>query len=228
VRKALFLLLGLLTAPWWVDAQIGMIVDEDGWTNLRATPNWKADILWRIPEDIIFWYDDDAYEADSVWIEVVIPADTLSPGPPTVYPEEELVAGYVHRSRIRDLYNLAPYTGKDFSFKYILEEFDPTGRTIDYYGENLVKTIDHRSPWGTDGSMPKIAVQSVKVQLEGKELLVPQYCFADLFECSYDVEIVRVKDLFFVHQWNSDGAGGYQLTWVFSEKGLERRIVLVP
>ncbi|MFT5884393.1 MAG: hypothetical protein ACI9IP_000848 [Arcticibacterium sp.] len=28
-----------------------------------------------------------------------------------------------------------------------------------------------------------------------------------------------------VYQWNSDGAGAYQVVWVFSNKGLEQRLV---
>ena len=228
MRVLFLLLLALLSAPNAAAAQIGIINDADGWTNLRVAPKGNADVLWRIPDNITFWYDDDAYEAGARWIEVIIPSDTLTHAPQTSYVDEELLLGYVHRSRIRDLDDLKPYTGQAFSFKYVLEDFNPAGRELDYLGETVLLYIDQRHPWGTDGNLPRVAVKSIEATYNGRELKVPTYWFADLFECTNKLTITQAGDNFFVHQWNSDGAGGYQVTWVFSDNGVERRIIMAP
>ena len=48
----------------------------------------------------------------------------------------------------------------------------------------------------------------------------------------YDHDLERLKDkvyrsgdTYFVQQWNSDGAGAYELVWVLTKEGLQPRLV---
>ena len=47
----------------------------------------------------------------------------------------------------------------------------------------------------------------------------------DLFEVKKDVKIIKVGSKFIVYQSNSDGAGGYDLVWIFNKDGLVKREV---
>lgn len=200
-----------------VKSQTAIIQDKDGWTNLRKAPHGKAEIIGRIPDNVAFGYDVDDYKAGETWISVSVNERMLG----------DTAAGEasIHRSRVLDLQDAVPYTGTSFHFRYVLTEFNPTGRVLTYHHDSILVAIDQQRPWGTDGNLPKVAVREVEVRINEMEIPIPSMWYEDLFECSNAFEVVKVGSTYFVHQWNSDGAGGYQVVWVIDETGVRQRLV---
>ena len=52
--------------------------------------------------------------------------------------------------------------------------------------------------------------------------------YEDIFECSNEFIINKNQDDYIVHQWNSDGAGGYLIVWVLGNEKLKQRLILIP
>ena len=120
---------------------------------------------------------------------------------------------------------ISKYDGNDFSFGYIIDEFNSTNRIIDKTDGKWVIAIDGRPVWGTDGNYPKTQVADIKIKIKGKDIYIHEVFFKDIFEVDNDFIVYRNGDTYFVHQWNSDGAGAYELVWVFDKNGLKQRFV---
>ena len=155
------------------------------------------------------------------WISVFIPKNDYCLG----NTEPSYIIGYIHSSRILPLDNLQKYTGNDFFFEYKLSEFDSTNRIIDKQDGKWVVAIDGRPAWGTDGNYPKVQVDDITLIINGKEINIHKVFYSDIFECDNQMLIYKNDETFFVHQWNSDGAGTYEIVWVFDQNGLKQRLV---
>jgi hypothetical protein len=63
------------------------------------------------------------------------------------------------------------------------------------------------------------------VTLKEQDINIHKVFYSDIYECNKNFSIYKNKESYMVYQWNSDGAGAYQVVWVFSNKGLEQRLV---
>lgn len=61
--------------------------------------------------------------------------------------------------------------------------------------------------------------------IEDKRIPIHEIFFQDIYECDNDFNIHKIGNLFIVHQWNSDGAGGYEIVWVLDKNGVKQRLV---
>src|SRR5690606_8207256 len=122
------------------------------------------------------------------------------------------------------LEKLQEYQGSDFSFRYILAQFDSINRIVDRYNGKWVTALDGRPVWGTDGNFPKTRVADIDIKINGQKIVIHKVFYSDIFECDNRFSVYKSGRTFFVHQWNGDGAGAYELVWVFDEKGLKQRL----
>jgi hypothetical protein len=89
--------------------------------------------------------------------------------------------------------------------------------------EGLVKRIDGRVPLGTDGGIPQIEIESVRLYIDGNEVPVAKGLYSDCFEPSFELNTsfaIKFGDNFesvFVFMDGSDAAGSYQVLWVLRE-----------
>ncbi|WNJ17136.1 hypothetical protein [Pontibacter sp. G13] len=201
--------------------QVATIQDPDGWTNVRKAPDGKSEVIHKIFEHEVFWYDFGGMDQEQAWISIYIPKHNYSLGKS----EPNFIVGFIHRSRLLKLEQLEEYAGIEFQFDYQLSDFDSTDRVIDRQGGQWVVAIDGRPVWGTDGNFPKTQVDDIKVRLNGKEIVIHEVFYSDIFECGSKLSIYKNGDTYFVHQSNSDGAGGYEIVWVLDKNGLKQRLV---
>ena len=68
-------------------------------------------------------------------------------------------------------------------------------------------------------------VTAIKANINGQTFDINRIFFTDLYKCSNTFRVYLNDDTYFVHQWNSDGAGAYELVWVLTEEGLQQRLV---
>ena len=95
--------------------------------------------------------------------------------------------------------------------------------------EGLVSKIDGRTPLGTDGNLPRIEIESIKLFIDGKEVPVPKRLYSDCYEPRFDLnESFALKfgdspDSVFVFMNGADAAGSYQVLWAFRKDGRHSR-----
>ena len=84
-------------------AQVAIIQDKDGYTNVRKAPNGQAKVIHKIYENEVFWYQDDSNDT-SDWVTVYIPKEDFS----IACLPHELITGFIHQSRLKPLGTLTP------------------------------------------------------------------------------------------------------------------------
>jgi hypothetical protein len=58
-----------------------------------------------------------------------------------------------------------------------------------------------------------------------QQIPISRAFYEDIYEYTNSFKIYKNADNYFVYQWNSDGAGAYQIVWVFTKAGLKQRLV---
>ena len=211
----------LLFCSLLANGQVAIIKDKDGFTNVRKKPDGQSEIIHKIYENEVFWFDYEKGVDTFEWVPVNIPKNDFSLG----ISEPEYIFGFIHISRLQPLDELKPYEGSDFSFEYVIQPFDSTNRIIDRREGSRVAAVDDRPSWGTDGGFPKTQVKTINITIEGKKLNLNRVFYLDIYECTNSFKIYKNGDSYIVYQWNSDGAGYYEIAWVFTKKGLQQRLV---
>lgn len=214
------LIVTLLTFQFAI-GQVAIIQDSDGWTNVRKAPNEQSEVIHKIYENEVFWYDAETIDKGKDWISIYIPKNDFCLGKS----EPNYIVGFIHKSRLLPLKEMKGYTGTDFSFQYKLSEFDSTNRIVDKQAGKWLTAIDGRPVWGTDGNFPVTEVVDIEVKIDGQKIQIYKVFFSDIFECDNDLSIFKNGDTYFVYQWNSDGAGAYEIVWVLNKEGLKQRLV---
>ena len=216
------ILLGLLLAFELLNClgQAAIIADPDGYTNVREQPNSKSKILYQVKNFEVFLIS----EQEGEWVEVFIPRNKFS-----IYDTpEQYIRGFMHQSRIRQLENLKIYTGTNFKFSYTIKTFNPEEHIIQWEDDKYVTFIDGQYVWGTDGDFPKNEIAKIEIELDGRKIPISPTLYSNLFECDNNFKIYELDSVFFIEQWNSDGAGGYLLVWTVNENGVVQRVLMKP
>lgn len=219
MKHSLLIIFGLLFS-YISTSQTAIVSDIDGWSNVRKAPNSQSEILHKIANNFVFWYEPSSFESNSNWIKVYIPKNNYS----LEVKLNDYIEGYIHKSRVKLIENLKEYKKNDFEFKYIISPFDKRSKIIELKQDEYLH-INGRPIWGTDGEIPQTQVDDIKVTISGRIINISPIFYSDIFECSNQFKIYVNDDCIFVNQWNSDGAGGYQITWVFNHNGLIQRNV---
>ncbi|MFN2430612.1 MAG: hypothetical protein ABR574_11385 [Cryomorphaceae bacterium] len=200
--------------------QVAIIDDPDGWTNLRKDADGSSNVVHRLLDSEVFWYDWEALSNQQEWIKIFITRNpyTLGQNP------YDCFEGYIHSSRIKPLDSLTIYNGSDFQISYTIADFDSTNRIIEKSGKWPI-SIDDRPIWGTDGTYPNNQIDSIKVRFGKERIQIHRVFYSDLFGIDNSFEVYKNNDTYMVHQWNGDGAGAYEIVWVFDKNGLKQRLV---
>lgn len=201
--------------------QVAIIHDPDGWTNIRKAPNGQSEIIHKVNENEVFWYDYETTDIEQDWISIYIPKNDFCLGKS----EPNYIVGFIHKSRLLPLEKLEGYSGDEFTFQYKLSDFDSTDRIVEKQDGKWVTAIDGRPVWGTDGNFPKTQVIDIEIKIEGQEIEIHKIFYSDIYECDNELSFYKNGDTYFAHQWNSDGAGAYEIVWVLDKNGLKQRLV---
>jgi hypothetical protein len=88
--------------------------------------------------------------------------------------------------------------------------------------------VDGQVAVGTDGGIPKIEIESMRLAFDGRTVTIADALFHDIFEPRFKEGSFAVRfgdDLasLFVFMAGGDGAGSYQVLWVFRLDGRHSR-----
>ncbi len=122
--------------------------------------------------------------------------------------------------------------------------FDSTRHTITWHtgDQRYACGIDGKRFWGTDGDLPREELADLSVIIDGENVTIPRDASSDLYnpnlwslhgkqrELHIYPQVARSKDRkrVYVHMTNSDGAGGYDVVWIFLQGKYQRRVVDMP
>jgi hypothetical protein len=201
-------------------AQVAIIRDADGFSNVRNDRSSTSKVLYELKTDVVFFYSEEYYDKSVEWVKVFIPKNKFSFDCPSKYLE-----GFIHKSRINPLEELKPYNGIDFKFKLVDKPFNSKDKIIDYVDDVYVFSINGLHPFGIDGNKPNLEIDKIDISLNNTKISVSPALIMDLFECKDNSKIYKVDRNFIVHLTCSDGAGYYELVWVVNEKGIMQRLV---
>jgi hypothetical protein len=209
-------------------AQFAVVKDRDGYVLVREKGSTANAVLDTLPNDRIVFCN----EKKGDWIYVLYQSEKESSG------------GYVHKSRLVRLEtfqhleraestdNTLLLKGKPaISVRLTVGAFEAGKYPVRYdtvNGYRFASRINGKPFFGTDGTIPKRRYRSITVQLGDKVSSLPAAAFDDLFEpnfphteCYFD----PVQQRLFLTAINSDGAGGYVVTWVIDPNGYRDRMV---
>ena len=204
-----------------LQGQVAIINDKDGFTNVRRSPERNAEIIYELKANQIFWFgEEDFYSENIDWVMVEIPKNKYSIECGSL----DNLTGYVHKSRIKPLNTIKEYKESELEFHYKTQPFNEKDKIIDYQNGYII-SINGLHPWGTDGGKPKVEIEKLIIKIKGEFIIVPEILISDLYECHNNLKIYKIDKTYFVHQWNSDGAGAYELVWVLTKEGIQQRLV---
>lgn len=211
-----------LSAQFGSCIDYAVIKDSDGYTNVRKEPTSNSEIIHILKKDVVFELFDTATTG---WIKIRLINNRYGFG--SINQPEKDQYGFVHSSRILVLNNLANYNGNEVQFSITNETFYSIGRVINRHDGKWLTEIDGRPIHGKDGDMPKTQIKSISLRVKGKIIPIHEIFQNDLFECDNHFEFKKIGDTFFAYQSNSDGAGFYEVLWVFDSKKLLQRIISI-
>ncbi len=228
--KVFKLLLFLLFSYSTVTAQsYAVIKDKDGFVNVRQEKSPNSRAVGKIFKDDTFLFD----ESDkSKWVKIYQQTN------------HKLLEGYISANKIYPLsryYSLKTIkTGRNFviagndSIKVIIKStpFNSKNARLIFskpeksnYSERELIKINGRHFWGTDGAIPKTVINSLIIEINGKQLEVSSNNFNDLYEpqlSSLNIYLAKTN-IIYIEMDNSDGAGAYTVFWIVKNNKLSKR-----
>jgi len=161
------------------------------------------------------------------------------------------IGGFIHESRLLRLNSLktlspvisnltAEVKDNEITVTVFASTFRPEQHGIDTTQTQYVGTIDGRPVWGEDGGIPKTMISGLSVFVNiipkasyspiSTPFPVPAFCYNDLYAPRLSSLRVHKKDnkTFFVTMSNSDGAGWYEIAWVFINGKYSHRTIGNP
>ncbi len=228
-----FILLIFFTSIYFAsNAQtFAVINDKDGFVNVRKDGNIQSPIVGKLLLDDVFSYDD---ESKSNWVEIIKQYEDEN------HPE---LTGYISKSRILPLSKLKGINKvKLFKDSCVLNNdsisvvvssslFTSKTHTLTYDRTNkkfpILKKIDNKIFWGTDGESPKKIISFIKFSKNGSPIVIPSTAYNDLYEPNLKTLHVYFgrSNTFYIQMDNSDGAGGYSVVWIIKNNTFYKRYV---
>ncbi|WP_343704238.1 SH3 domain-containing protein [Chitinophaga sp.] len=213
----LFFLFAPLCFSLQLHAQFALVEDKDGHVNVRDKPSLSAAITDRVPAGGIVF----CMETEGEWYYVDY-GTGKQPG-----------SGYIHRSRLKMVQGFPEVpvhktAGDSLVFQHdslrlVLRKgpFRQESRRLQYSrneGFEFVTHIDGRDFWGTDGGVPREEYSAFRPSWKGRPVNMPDSAFNDVFEPNFYHTQLRYDGAggrWFLEAFNSDGAGGYVVLWMF-------------
>lgn len=213
-------------------AQLALIKDPDGFSNIRE----RADIKSKIQDTL-----------SNGRLVYILPEDNVSNWLSIDYNKgENHFSGYIHKSRIVPLHALAPFKAtivKDTLLKLELNDmqitikagqFVKTGRKIIFERSTdeykIVKTIDGKHPWGSD-FMPMEEYKFIQFRSGAQTLTFPKTRYNDLFSPNLNNTLAffdKAMNSVYIIADNGDASLSYTLVWVIRNGQIAHREVFAP
>lgn len=205
----------------------GIIIDPEGYTNVRNGKGMKFPIIAKLFNNDTIYYEKDC---NSDWWQI--------------YFGKKNETGFVHKSRIKIL-PWANFQTHKFKFDknntHIVlsikeEEFNCKGHQITLIEDTIVHSsailVDGKDAIGTDYSLPHSQISSMELIWDNRNIKIDKELYQDCYNpfcgvndnTDYFISVDSDKFVFILH--GSDGAGSYEMMWIFDKNGRHTRVYL--
>ncbi len=230
MKKIFYLLSCILFLPAF--GQFGIIIDNDGFVNVRNSPNIDNNVINTLKNNQIVY----CLENEGEWISIDYHLN-----------EKNVKTGYIHNSRIKKINNfykipLVKKTDTSVIFKkdqirIILssKKFNQMTNKLKYSkGVSLkneikwLEQINGKAIWGTDGNIPNYQYNQIILNIGSDKINLP--C-ENLFEPNLENTAVyfdEKKNTIYITALNGDGAGSYAVLWVIKNSKFIDRFITIP
>lgn len=231
-----------------VNAQLAIINDADGYTNVRSEKKLSSSICGRLFNDDVFLYYQDDYET-SDWVNVCynVDLDKIEPFKKDYYinnlhckTNDLYITGYIHKSRLLPLErvenvkipnlnkarNELNYSNDTLTFAFRIGGFRKSGHRIEKRPGDQIK-IDGLYPHGTD-DIPMTEIQNMTLSVNKNHIEIPKEEFRDLFEPNLEKLKILIDKRGVVYIFmpeNSDAGCAYDAVWIIKDGKYLKRYV---
>ena len=204
-----------------------VVEDPDGHTNLRSGPSLKDKVIGQVPSGSVVAIQPGPR---GEWMKLA--SDDLGDRP-----------RYIHSSRLKEVkhWKQTAVTHAKGSDGVVLKLAGIEVRVVAVpfvasehrmaLGAQGMQLVDGKSPWGTDGGLPREALSIAGIQ-NGKGVEVPGAAVQNLFQPNMDSLVLLTPshpaERAVVMMTNSDGAGAYCVAWAFERGSYRGRAVFSP
>jgi hypothetical protein len=208
-------------------SQLAVVNDADGYLNVR----FKADKNGRIDNKLLNNEVVFCFEPEGNWINVDYKKNN------------EDLSGYIYKNRVKyisNFTNIKPVELTDNRVKFksdsvcvqlLKSKFISKQNKLSYRKNNEYKflyRINGKLFFGTDGEIPKYQYEKILITIGKDTLKIPVSDYIDLYEPNLNFTHLNFDDknqIYYLSALNSDGAGGYEVVWVFEKGKYYRRYI---
>jgi hypothetical protein len=208
-------------------SQLAIVNDADGYVNVRYKADKNSKVVSKLQNNEIVY----CFEPEGNWVNI----DFMTK------PEDG--NGYVYRDRLKYISNfndIKPVGLTENSVKFIHDstciqlvksKFLSKQNKLSFdknNGYNFLTKINGKLFFGTDGEIPKFRYKRFLITIGKDRLKIPISDYNDLYEPNFNSTYLNYdtrSHRYYLSALNSDGAGGYEVVWVFSKEGYIRRYI---
>lgn len=208
-------------------SQIAAINDADGYVNVR----FKADKNGRIDNKLLNNEVVYCFEPEGNWVNVDYKRN------------DEDLSGYIYRDRVKFILGFKTikpveltesrlvFKSDSLYLEILKSRFDSNKNRLTYKKNNnyqYLYKINGKPFYGTDGGIPKYQYEKVQIVIGHDTLRIPISDYNDLYQPNLHSTYFTcdIKNhIFYLSASNSDGAGGYEVVWVFEKGKYKRRYI---
>ncbi len=207
-------------------AQFAIISDRDGFVNIRKEAKTGNNISDQLNNGFVVY----CFEPEKNWINIDYSKNNKDRN------------GYLYKDRVHYLSEFTKIPliketrsqvifkkdGIDINIESKNFESNSAKLTFLKNDKSILKKINGKDFWGTDGGIPKRTYKNITLVIDNKTIELPKNAFDDLFEPNLfntKINFDKKNNILYITSSNSDGAGGYEIVWII-EKGKykERKI----
>ncbi len=207
--------------------EFAVIIDKDGYTNVRSENNTNSKILDKLNNGHLVcimnpegnWWNIDYSTKQSEIKYGYIYKDKF-----------KFIAEYEEVPVIKNTESEINFSNTKLKVKIIEKKFEKNKHKLQFVKNypNQILKIDEKEYWGTDGNVPKTEYKSISIKFNKSSFELPRVALQNLYEpnlYSTKVNYDSKKDIIYVSAMNSDGAGGYLVVWKIEKGKYKERFI---
>lgn len=194
--------------------QFVVILDQDGFVNVRKTPSKNSIIVDTLENNtLVFCFDNTGN-----WTNIDYEKSAKTQNGYIYKDRYKLISDYPKFKVLSKTSNSITFIRNSMEVTLSQSKFEKSKHTISYFKKypTFIELIDNQKFWGTDGFLPSAQYEKITLKLGPKSIELPEVALKGLFNPNLfytEINIDEKTNTIFINSSNSDGAGGYYVIW---------------
>jgi hypothetical protein len=188
-----------------------IIIDKDGYTNIREEPSIQSKIIGQVQKYQVFFSIEvcEGEEEIKNWLRII---SDITPD------------GYIYRKNIlpinqlpviNGMYNLKTNTyvcsGNNLQVTMEMQIFDKNDYKTNIYDNDIIAihTIDGQVCYGVDGWAPERTIKQMAINYKEKEIVLSKEIVGKYFDVNKIAVYIGLEDELYIHFSGGDGVAWY-------------------